>query len=50
MIGTSIHPMLIGSFALSITNFRSFGYEYDVYEMYRSEKTFAKLTSDIYYS
>lgn len=50
MMGTSLHPVLIGSFNPLITNFRKFDYEYDMYEMYRSEDIFTELTNDIYYS
>lgn len=50
MMGTSLHPTLIGSSNPFITNFRIYDYEYDMYGMYRSENTFIELTNDIYYS
>lgn len=50
MMGTSLHPTLLGSFNPFITNFGKFDYEYDMYGMYRSEGIFTELTNDIYYS
>lgn len=50
MMGTSLHPVLMGSFDQFITNFRKFDYEYDMYGMYKSEDIFTGLTNDIYYS